>query len=147
MAKQMSLFGDFITSKTDKNTDKKTDKKTNKKKNEPKNSLFNSPPKVENKPKNKSKTETKVSEPTVLERWHKSNNNPPTDFRPVEFNTESKKPVRGFKTVGGYITNTPYYLNKSNKANGYLEWKYISSCSTLDKCPNGFPDCEHCKRK
>ena len=112
----------------------------------PKNDLLTKPPKTDTKKIATAKPQINT-EPTALERWHKTNTNPPTEFRPIEFNTDHKKPVRGFKIVGGYIVNTPYYLNKTNKANGYLEWKYISSCSTLDKCPNGFPDCENCGRR
>ena len=134
------------TEKTNKSESKSKGRPKTETKNKSKNNLLTSPPKT-TKPKTTPKNNQSKSEPTALERWHKSNNNPPAEFRPIEFNTNYKKPVRGFKIVGGYIVNTPYYLNKTNKANGYLEWKYISSCSTLDKCPNGFPDCENCDRR
>ena len=81
---------------------------------------------------------------TQQRRWHNFFTNPPEQERPLEFHTDYKKPVYGYKTYKGIITNNPYYIDiyKHNTAN--IEWQYINSCKDLSKCPNGFPDCEYC---
>ena len=153
LAKKISLFNTPIIDKPKEEKEVRKQRKESKKKsveaNVPK-PLPKPLPKQINTSTKSINTQTNTptkSDNTPTERWHKTNTNPPVEFRPIEFNTDCKKPVRGFKTHGGYITNTPYYLNKTFKLNGYLEWKYIPVCMTLTKCPNGFPDCEHCDRK
>lgn len=77
--------------------------------------------------------------------WVKSINKQPEDLRPILFNTRCKKPVTGYKLRNGYVTNTPYFIDKFKKENGYIEWKYVSYCASLSRCPNEFPNCINCK--
>lgn len=77
-------------------------------------------------------------------RWHNLLTNPPELERPIELNTDYKKPVYGYATYKGIIANNPYYINKHRKNTGLIEWQYINSCRDLSKCSNGFPDCENC---
>lgn len=105
----------------------------------------------------KSKVDKVVKEPKVIEkpittktnntnrRWHNLDNNPPEEFRPLEFNTNSKTPVFGYKIPHGIITNTPYYLDRYKKENNVIEWQYINGCINLSKCPKEFPDCTNCE--
>lgn len=78
-------------------------------------------------------------------RWHNLDSNPPEEFRPLEFNTNSKTPVFGYKVPHGIITNTPYYLDRYKKENNVIEWQYINGCINLSKCPKEFPDCTNCE--
>jgi len=109
------------------------------------------------KPHTTSKQNTKVSTTTNIEStsksitkadttitWNRTINKQPDPLRPILFNTKCKKPVTGYKLRNGFITNTPYFINQFKKETGYVEWKYISYCTSLQRCPNGFPNCTIC---
>lgn len=80
-------------------------------------------------------------------KWFKTTDKKPDEFRPIEFHTNYKKPIRGYRQSSGYITDTPYFIDKFKQQNGYVEWRYISYCTSLSKCPKGFPSCEGCGKK
>ena len=87
-----------------------------------------------------------VTSPTTSSNWVKSSTRLPEELRPIEFNTKHKKPVYGYRLNHyNYITNTPYFIDKFKQQNGYLEWKYIPYCTSLNRCPKEFPDCDNCK--
>lgn len=84
---------------------------------------------------------------TTEGKWFKTVDKKPDEFRPVEFHTNYKKPIRGYRQGSGYITDTPYFIDKFKQQNGYVEWRYINYCTTLSKCPMKFPACESCSKK
>jgi hypothetical protein len=91
-------------------------------------------------------TTTKITkQDNTSRRWHNMETNKPEEFRPLEFNSNYKNPIYGYKLPHGIITNNPYYLNAYKKETGCIEWQYISGCNNLNKCPRGFPDCTNCE--
>ena len=103
--------------------------------------------KIEEKLQIESKTKQKsnISNVTNSTEWYRTTDRQPEELRPLIFNTTHKKPVVGYKLKYGYITNTPYFIDKFKKKHGYIEWKYIDGCMNLFKCPAKFPDCSVCK--
>ena len=95
-------------------------------------------------PKETTKSIKTNKQDNTSRRWHNLTTNVPEEFRPLEFNSNYKYPIFGYKLPHGIITNTPYYLNKYKQEKGYIEWQYISGCSNLSKCPREFPDCTNC---
>lgn len=87
---------------------------------------------------------TTASNSSINHKWHNMSKTVPERDRPIELNSDYKKPIHGYKTYKGLITDNPYYLNKYIKNKGYIEWQYISGCNNLSKCPHGFPDCQNC---
>ena len=133
---------------------KDTNKKSTKKIEKVPNTKNNKSKSVSSAPKNTKTTKT-IKEPikkntkqtevvNVQRRWHNFITNPPELERPIEFNSNYKKPIYGYRTYQGIITNTPYYIDKYKKETGNIEWQYINSCKDLSKCPNGFPNCDIC---
>ena len=86
-----------------------------------------------------------VTNTSTTRRWHNLETNKPQEFRPLEFNTNNKISVFGYKVPHGIITNAPYYIDKYRKENNVIEWQYISGCTNLSKCPREFPDCINCE--
>ena len=97
-----------------------------------------------NKPTTKLVIKPTTKQDNTSRRWHNLTTNPPEEFRPLEFNSNYKNPIYGYKLPHGIITNTPYFLDKYRQEKGYIEWQYINGCSNLNKCPRGFPDCTNC---
>lgn len=113
-------------------------------------------PEIKDTPKKRSKhkesTESRVpqtvSQPTVNppeDKWFRTPDKVPEELRPIEFHTQYKKPIMGYRQGYGYITDTPYFIDKFKQQNGYIEWRYINYCTTLSKCPKEFPMCNSCK--
>lgn len=73
-----------------------------------------------------------------------SDSNSPQPWVPIEFNTGNKKPVRGYRLRNGFVTDTPYFINLFLKEHGTIEWRPILSCTDVNKCPRGFPNCDYC---
>ena len=92
----------------------------------------------------KPKNTTINKQDNTSRRWHNFTTNPPEELRPLEFNSNYKNPIYGYKLRHAIITNTPYHLDKYKQEKGYIEWQYISGCVNLSKCPKGFPDCSNC---
>ena len=99
--------------------------------------------KIKNKTINKINSNSSIS---ANNEWHSTKNKLPNEFMPIEFNTEYTDIVTGYRIKNDYITDTPYYLNKFKKLNGYIEWRYISSCRNLESCPHEFPQCNYCNK-
>lgn len=75
----------------------------------------------------------------------------PEDNVPVEFRVKTNKGFtrisQGFITQGYLIyTNDPYNIITMRKRFKNL-WYRLIGCPNLDKCPERFPDCKHCKNK
>ena len=68
----------------------------------------------------------------------------PQPWVPIEFHTDCKKPVRGYRLRNGFITDTPYYVDKFFQSHKVIEWRPILSCADVNKCPQGFPNCDYC---
>ena len=94
----------------------------------------------------KTPTIKQTSKTTINIKWIRTIDKQPEEFRPIMFNTNCKKQAFGYRLPNGdYIVDTPYFIDKFKKKNGYLEWQYIKCGNTLSFCENGFPRCLSCK--
>ena len=146
---QIPLFG-FDKKEVPKEPPKEvTEKPVKKRGRPPKNKQDSGLTQKENtQPKKKNETSRK----SLGAGWKDFNKTKPELLQPCEFCIVDDKGnhlmFNAFiKEPGCTITNDPYKLVVLRKRYGNIYYKEIKTCSNVQECPEGFPNCENCKKK
>lgn len=88
---------------------------------------------------------TKPYKPPKRDGWYLISETKPIECKPIELFTDGKEKCYGYLFSNGLVCNNPYDLSKAqSKFNGI--YYRNTKCSHYEQCPDGFPNCENCKK-